>query len=154
MSAPTTCPSTPLDIAATDLAILAYEGLAELKKSQLRTLIEWVEAGGSLCVVPGNASLKDYHASFLNRAAHSSDSYPQFVVDPAGRLMAPSGDDQANRDNADRDKAADDEHASPALLRRHGLGRIAIVRGKLDRLLTGPRGRPAADAGVSMENAA
>jgi hypothetical protein len=123
-------PPDPLGYCGYDLAVLAYEGLAELKESQLKPLLEWIEAGGSLCVVPGKAILKDYHATFLNRAAHASDSDPQFVVEPSGRLMTPGGK------NTDGTVAGDGDDESPVLLRRHGLGRIAIVHGKLDRLLT------------------
>jgi len=131
---PDDLPPDPLGYCGYDLAVLAYEGLSELKESQLRPLLEWVEAGGSLCLVPGNAGLKDYHANFLNRAANSSDSAPQFVVDPSGRLTGPSNDEG---EREDKGADAGDGGVSPALLRRHGLGRIAIVRGKLDRLLTG-----------------
>jgi len=129
---PDDLPPDPLGYCGYDLVVLAYEALAELKESQLKPLLEWVEAGGSLCLVPGSAGLKDYHANFLNRAAHSSDSDPQFVVDPSGRLMGPSAKDEPAGDDAGRD-----DHESSALLRRHGLGRIAIIRGRLDRLLTG-----------------
>lgn len=127
---PDEMPPDPLGYCGYDMAVLAYEGLAELKESQLKPLMEWVEAGGSLCIVPGKAVLKDYHAAFLNRVAHAGDSDPQFVVDPSGRLMAPGGK------NTDGVVAGEGAPEAPALLRRHGLGRIAIVHGKLDRLLT------------------
>lgn len=133
---PDELPPDPLGYCGYDLVILAYEALAELKESQLKPLLEWVESGGSLCVVPGNAGLKDYHANFLNRAVHSSDSDPQFVVDPSGRLMAPSTKSEGEgARGAPGERSHDDE--SPALLRRHGLGRVAIVHGKLDQLMTG-----------------
>ena len=127
---PDDMPPDSLGYCGYDLVLLAREGLSELKESQMKPLLEWVEAGGSLCLVPGNASLKDYHASFLNRAVHSNDSDPLFVVDPSGRLMGPG----------DKNEGADDKEGadvSPPLLCRHGLGRVAIVKGKLDQLLTG-----------------
>ena len=128
---PDDLPPDSLGFCGYDLVVMAYEGLAELKESQLKPLLEWVDAGGSLCVVPGNSSLKDYHVNFLNRAAHSSDSDPQFVIDPSGRLLGSTNEKVAGNEEIRDGK-------SPALLRRHGLGRIAIVRGRLDRLLSGP----------------
>ncbi len=126
---PDDMPPDPLGYCGYDLVILAYEGLAEFKESQIKPLLEWVDAGGSLCLVPGQATLKDYHIAFLNRVARASDSEPQFVLDSSGRLVTPgSKGDGATEDG---------DGATPAILRRHGLGRIAIVPGKLDRLLTG-----------------
>jgi len=127
---PDDLPNDSLGLCGYDQVILAHEGLAELKESQLKTILEWVEAGGSLCLVPGHVVLKDYHASFLNRAARYGDSDPRFVIDPGGRLMPPGTQDEGTSDKG--------EHATSALLRPLGLGRIAIVRGKLDRLFNGP----------------
>ncbi|HEY2250369.1 MAG TPA: hypothetical protein VGH74_04880, partial [Planctomycetaceae bacterium] len=131
---PDDLPIDPLGYCGYDLVVLAYEALAELKESQMKPLLEWVDAGGSLCLVPGQTSLKDFHANFLNRAAHSSESDPQFVVDPSGRLMTPGS-------KGDGAEIARGEN-SQVLLRRHGLGRIAIIHGKLDKLLAAPGKEP------------
>lgn len=103
-----------------DLVLLAREGFSEVKDGQLRGLLDWVQAGGSLCVIPEDGRLNDYHAQFLNQALHLSSEKPQFSLDSTGRMMSfeesPTGQ-------------------SSVTLRRHGLGRFAIVSGKLDRLL-------------------
>jgi hypothetical protein len=126
---PDDLPLDPLGFCGFDVMVLTNAGFADLKESQLRPVLEWVEAGGSLFVAPGNAILKDYHASFLNRVARSSDSNPQFVLDPSGRLMASGAESES-----DSGEGGGALQASTAVLRRHGLGRIAIVNGPLDRL--------------------
>ncbi len=116
---PEDLPADPLGYCGFDVAVLAHEGFSELTEGQLRTVLDWVEAGGSLCVVPDQGALKDYHAKFLNQAVHSAPEKPQFMLDPSGRLAALGGDD---------------ESVALPLLRRHGLGRVALIPGKLDRL--------------------
>jgi hypothetical protein len=111
----------PLAFCGFDIAFLAEEGFADLKEGQLRTVLDWVEAGGSLCLVPGLGVLKDYHARFLNEAVHSPPEKPQFVLDPSGRL---------------EEIELPGENGPLPLLKRHGLGRVAVIPGKLDRLLT------------------
>jgi hypothetical protein len=111
---PEDLPSDALGLCGFDLALLANEGFSELKESQLRLLLDWVHAGGSLCVVPGEGVLKEYHAQFLSQAGHSTPDNPQFVLESSGRLIPP-------------------EHGSDeiVLLRRHGLGRVVMIREKL-----------------------
>lgn len=118
---PDDLPADSLGYCGFDIVVLVQEGLADLKESQLRPILEWVEAGGSLCLAPGNSILKEYHTAFLNQAAHAGPGEPLFVLESSGRLL---------------DGEPADSAASPVLLRRHGLGRIALVRGKLDRLMT------------------
>ena len=127
---PDDLPADPLGYCGFDLVLLTNEGLGELKESQMQPLLEWVEAGGSLCIVPGTVGLKDYHVRFLNRAARASDGNPQFVVDSSGRLMGSGSPHEAAGDAGGRSSE------SAALLRHYGLGRVAIISGKLDRLLT------------------
>lgn len=122
---PDDLPADPLGYCGFDVAILAHEGLAELKEGQLRTLMEWVEAGGSLCVVPGRGVLKDYHAKLLNQGVRSRSEEAPLALDPAGRLLPP---------------AEGDNQAGAPLVRHYGLGRIAVVRGKLDQLLADREG--------------
>lgn len=120
---PEDLPADPLGWCGFDVVLLAHEGFSELKESQLRMLLEWVEAGGSTCIVPGGGALKEYHARFLNQAAHSPATDQQYVLDSSGRLMSP---------------AAGAGEPPPSALRRYGLGRIALIPGKLDEFLGGP----------------
>ncbi|MBI3862650.1 MAG: hypothetical protein HY290_12235 [Planctomycetia bacterium] len=119
---PEELPADSLLYCGFDVVFLAHEGFAELKESQLRPLFDWVEAGGSLFLAPGNVILKDYHAVFLNQAAHAHADSPLFVLDGSGRLIT---------------RDAEAEGGAPVVLKRHGLGRVAIVNGKLDQLLKG-----------------
>lgn len=119
---PEDLPADPLGYCGFDVAVLAHEGFSELKEGQLRTVLDWVEAGGSLCVVPGQGALKDYHATFLNHAAQNGLDELQFLLDPSGRLATFAGDD---------------ESVALPLLRRYGLGRVALIPGRLDLLLAG-----------------
>jgi hypothetical protein len=112
-------PADALGMCGFDVAILAHEGFSELKESQLRTVLDWIQAGGSLCVVPGAGVLKDYHAQFLSAVAHNGPDNPQFVLDSTGRLIPPETGGGEDR-----------------LLRRHGLGRLAVIRGKLASLIS------------------
>lgn len=117
---PDDLPADPLGLCGYDIALLAEEGFSELKEGQLRMVFDWVEAGGSVCLVPGNGVLKDYHAKLLNQAILRPADKPRFVLDPSGRL---------------EEMEAPGESGPLPLLKRYGLGRVAIVPGKLDRLL-------------------
>lgn len=117
---PEEMPGDPLGYCGFDVALLAGQGFSDLKESQLRALFDWVAAGGSACVVPGDNVLKDYHVRLLNQIVPASGSDGPFLLDAAGKL--------SNRD---------DGEPGP-LTFRHGLGRVAVVPGSLDSLL----GRP------------
>jgi hypothetical protein len=117
---PEDLPVDSLGYCGFDVALFVQEGFAELKDGQLRPLVDWVAAGGSLCLAPGNTILKEPHVAFLNQVARAQPGDPLFVLESSGRLIESDAE------------AAD---SSPVLLKRYGLGRIAIVRGKLDRLV-------------------
>src|SRR5579872_2134326 len=114
---PEDLPADPLGYCGFDVALIAHEAFSEMKEGQLRTLLEWVQAGGSACLAPPDGVLKDYHARFLNQAANAVEGQMPFLLDPAGRLMP---------------RAAE---GPTIILRRYGIGRIAILPAKLDRLL-------------------
>src|SRR5262245_3569641 len=115
---PEDLPADPLGYCSYDMVVLGDAGFADMKESQLRMLLEWVQAGGSLCVVPADRGLREYHAQILSALSRSATDQPQFTVDPAGRLVV----------------AENETNMSPVLLRRYGLGRVALIHGKLDRL--------------------
>jgi len=66
-------PANPLAFFAYDLVLLDGDGLAQLREKQLAALTRWVEAGGSLCVLPGRG-LKDGHAEFLRTLTAATPS--------------------------------------------------------------------------------
>ena len=87
--APEDFPANPLALFAFDLVLLDGDGLALLREKQLAALTHWVEAGGSLCVLPGRGS-KDEHVRFLNAFASGKNSTP-FQITDTGEWM-PNGD--------------------------------------------------------------
>jgi hypothetical protein len=117
---PEDLPADPLGYCGYDLVVLGDAGFADMKESQLRMLLEWVQAGGSVCVVPADRGLREYHAQILNALARSPADQPQFTVDTSGRLIV-----------AEKETAT-----SPVLLRRYGLGRAALITGALNRLFS------------------
>src|SRR5262249_15658935 len=75
---PEDLPAAPLWYCGYDLVALGDAGFADMKESQLRMLLEWVQAGGSVCVVPADRGLREYHAQILNALARSPADQPQF----------------------------------------------------------------------------
>ncbi|MCE9611367.1 MAG: hypothetical protein K8R23_14320 [Chthoniobacter sp.] len=98
-------PANPLALFAYDLVLLDGDGLAQLRERQLAALIRWVEAGGSLCVLPGRG-LKDGHAEFLRTLTAATPA----AVGSIGESGEWQGDD-----------------AQPRLL-HVGLGRVVLAR--------------------------
>jgi hypothetical protein len=119
---PEDLPPDSLGYCGYDIIFLAHEGFAELKESQVRMILDWVNAGGSLCLVPGQGILKEHHARFLNQLVRSDAENPRFVLDPSGRLAPPG---------------TGGGEPPLVLLRRFGLGRVALIPGKIDELLSG-----------------
>lgn len=115
--APDNMPGDPLGYCGFDIVLLMHEGLAELREKQLETLLHWVDAGGSLCVVPGNV-LAPHHAAFLNKLVRAGPDQAPYVLDSAGRLLRGTVDDTGT-----------------ATLRRTGLGRTAILHGSMAQFL-------------------
>jgi hypothetical protein len=109
-------PADSLGYCGFDIVVLVQDGFSELTEGRLRPLLEWVAAGGSLFIAPGNVVLKDFHVAALNQFARAAPGEPVFVVDGTGRLI-------------DSDVA--EGGAAPVLHKRLGLGRVAILRGKL-----------------------
>ncbi len=87
--------------------VIAVEGpsFAALGEKQLAALATWVEAGGSLCVVP-RAPVDKEHVAFLNALAGKSSAPTPVSVVPGGPLMIDGG---------------------PLLMRHAGIGRVVIA---------------------------
>ncbi len=101
--APEDFPTNPLALFAFDLVLLDGDGFALLREKQLAALTRWIEAGGSLCLLPSRG-LKDEHVRFLNGFASAQD--------PAPTVLPDTGEWRNN-----------DAHPR---LRQAGLGRVVI----------------------------
>ena len=82
-------PTHPLGWCAYDAVFLDAPAFAAANEKQLASLARWVEAGGSVGVVPG-MRLGERHATFLNRLSASEKSPVQFALDPNGLLTRSS----------------------------------------------------------------
>ena len=78
--APEDFPANPLAFFAFDLVLLDGDGFALLREKQLAALTRWIEAGGSLCVLPGRG-LKDEHLRFLNAFVTGKNPAPFQITD-------------------------------------------------------------------------
>lgn len=110
----------PLTWCGYDVAVLCEEGFAELRDNQLQAVLRWVDAGGSLCVAPARATLKEQHVRFLHELCASGPDGGLFSLDARGQLLDPENDASAG---------------DALLLKRFGLGRVALIRGELERLI-------------------
>ena len=81
--APEDFPANPLALFAFDLVLLDGDGFALLREKQLAALTRWVEAGGSLCVLPGRG-LKEEQVRFLKAFASAKEPAPWLVTDTGG----------------------------------------------------------------------
>ncbi len=82
-SAPEDFPVTPLAYCNYDALFLAGEGFSLLKEKQLNAIRRWVEAGGSVLVLP-SGGLKSYHVEFLNALAEADAARPAFELEGTG----------------------------------------------------------------------
>ncbi len=112
--APEDFPAHPLALFAFDLVLLDGDGFALLREKQLAALTRWVEAGGSVCVLPA-AGLKDEHVRFLDAFADAKN--------PAPTHLSETGEWQPADDAPGR--------------RYAGLGRVVIARRPGDDALRG-----------------
>lgn len=84
-------PMHPLGYCQYDLVFLAEDVFPLLRERQLGALKSWVEAGGSVCVMPGRG-LKDYQLRFLNDlAAQPGESSPRFELTLEGAVTFAGG---------------------------------------------------------------
>lgn len=114
-------PENPLNLTSFDIVVLADRALGRLEMSQLEALKVWLQAGGSLCVVPDNQPVKSIHESFLKALFESS-------TDPGFRV---------SRNDEGQIEVLSDSPDSP-VHRRFGLGAVSLLPGsnKLSEVLT------------------
>lgn len=60
-------PEDPLALCSYDIVLLTDGALNQLDSAQLDALVQWTEAGGSLCVAPTDEGLAGRHLEFLSR---------------------------------------------------------------------------------------
>lgn len=102
-------PEDPLHLCSFDIVLLADGALGRLSDAQLKALQTWVEAGGSLCVLPDGNRLNGNHINFLQTLFETPD-------DPGFRL---SGDDGT--------LLVISEEVEPVVNRYVGLGRATLL---------------------------
>ncbi len=112
---PEELPTDALGYFTYDVLVLSADAFADLRENQLEATLDWLRAGGSVCVqTSADRSLTEQHVRFLNDvAAPRSDSPPVYVL----------GDDQQLATSAPSDSV------EMLTLHRVGLGRAALLRG-------------------------
>lgn len=103
-------PENPLHLTCFDIVILADRALGRLEASQIDALKAWVDAGGSLCVVPDQQPVKSIHESFLKNLFESADDPSvQISRTETGRIQILS------------------ETANTIVHRRYGIGAVSLL---------------------------
>ena len=112
---PDEMPNDPISYCGFDVVVLSGDGFAEMGQKRLSVLQDWVNAGGSLCIIP-TGLLTTRHITLLNELVGADNDDPPFLLDSTGKLMG-----------------ADDWDAKPEVRTfRKGLGRVAIILGQPD----------------------
>jgi hypothetical protein len=108
-------PEDPLSYCSFDIVLLVDGAFAKLTTIQMSSLLSWVKAGGSVCIVP-DSSLKPQHLDFVRNLFEQSGSQPDpdgtatpFTLDDDGQLLTVT------------------DNPSEILLGRPGLGRAALL---------------------------
>lgn len=85
---PSDMPSDPHWLCVSSLVVLSRNGFSDLRPKQLDTLLEWVRAGGSICIEP-LGTLDDTHMNFLHALTQDSAT-DRLAVDERGQLIRPA----------------------------------------------------------------
>lgn len=107
--APEQLPADGTSFCSFNMVFIAAEGFSALKESQWPGLLDWVEAGGSLCLMPGT-DLTAQHIDALNKLVKQRSSNTTFLPGPNNEVVF-----------------KDEDSGKRHVLLRRGLGRIAIV---------------------------
>lgn len=112
-------PTQPLDHCASDIVVLPDDSFARLSSKQCAALLAWVKAGGSVAIFLDEAeSIKSSRMEFLNEL-----------------LDAPQGDPLAYQLSSGKLQFSENDEAR-LLLRKNGLGRVALAASLKDQSLT------------------
>jgi len=120
---PENLPLYPLGYCCYDVVLLKGRAFELLREKQLKALRRWVEAGGSVCVIP-QGGLRSYHVDFLNGLCEAKSA--KFQLTPDGDLDVTEG-----------------PGGGGLLCVRSGLGRTVVVTDFEQRLLDSDRWREA-----------
>lgn len=102
-------PEDPLQLCAFDLVLLADGALGILEQRQMDALTRWVNAGGSLCVLPDGKRLRGPHLQFLQTLFEAPDDPSLALTLSDGELLIISDETQ------------------PIVNRHFGLGRVTLL---------------------------
>jgi len=131
---PESIPGDPLNLCGFDLLIIMGRGFTELKEVQLGAIADWVNAGGSLCVIPEQSAMKPHQLDFLNRLCRRPSALP-YALDSKGLLVIPEGSVAADETDAGFHSEGPANSIAQTVnvwKRRFGLGRSALVTGKME----------------------
>ncbi len=107
--APDRLPTDAITYSAFNMICIAAEAVSAVKESQWPPILEWVEAGGSLCILPGD-NLSPHHLAVLNKLLESQAPQGSFLLGPDNELLLKN-----------------EKERKPYYHVRRGLGRVAIV---------------------------
>ncbi|MEZ6061214.1 MAG: hypothetical protein R3C19_12690 [Planctomycetaceae bacterium] len=103
-------PEDPLALCSFDVVLLSDGSVGRLQPAQMEALKTWIQAGGSLCVLPGEDRMDGRHLTFLQELFESeNDPGIALSLTDDGELLVISDD------------------AAPIVLRYVGLGRVALL---------------------------
>lgn len=103
-------PENPLQLCCFDVVLLADGALGRLGDVRLQALSTWIEAGGSLCVLPDDNRLTNSHLQFLQTLfERASDPSLHLSITDKNELLVIS------------------DETDPIVNRRFGLGRVTLL---------------------------
>jgi hypothetical protein len=87
---PTDVPNDPLGFCAFDLVLVERDALGAMREKARSALFQWVNAGGSLCVM-ADSGLQAETVDSLNALANADPRWKPVTLDAAGRPQVPGG---------------------------------------------------------------
>ena len=87
---PLEIPNDPLGFCAFDLVLIEREAFGKMREKSRAALFQWVNAGGSLCVM-ANDGLEQSAVDAINSLAAVDPRWKPITLDNAGQLQVPGG---------------------------------------------------------------